>query len=92
MSVEILSETKPKARKDYNCMACEWFNNSGYIAEEELTKEELAAYKKAEDSNFEIKKGEEYIRQNNKYDGEIYTFRAIPEMHEICIKYDLYDC
>lgn len=91
MSVEVLSETCPTARKEHKCGACEWLNNSGYANEEDLTNEEWEAYKLAEENNFKIKKGEKYIRQNNKFDGEIYTFKAIPAIHEICFKYDLYE-
>lgn len=92
MGVEILSESLPKARKDHECMACEWLNNSGYATKEDLTKDEWLAYQLAESNKWTIKKGQKYIRQNNKYDGRVYSFTAIPEIHEICLKYDLYDC
>ena len=32
------------------------------------------------------------IHQTAKYEGQIYTFKAIPEIHKICVEYDVYDC
>jgi hypothetical protein len=91
MSVEILSESTPVARKEHECMACEWLNNSGYATKEDLTEDEWSAYELASLNKWKIKKGERYIRQNNKYDDRIYSFTAIPEIHSICLKYDLYE-
>lgn len=89
--MEALSETQPFAKKEHDCDACEWLNNSGYTNEEDLTPDEWKSYQLAKSNGFKIKKGESYIRQNNKFDGEIYTFKAIPAIHDICIKYDFYD-
>ena len=89
--VEVLSESMPVARKDYHCMACEWLNKSGYATKQDLTPDEWEAYQKAESNEFKVKKGEKYVRQNNKYDGEIYTFIGIPDIDAICQKYDLYE-
>ncbi len=90
MGIEVLSEKTPVAKKNYECMACEWLNNSGYATKQDLTEDEWMEYKKAESKGFKISIGETYILQNNKFDGDIYTFKAIPEIHDICIKYDLY--
>ncbi|AUR88986.1 hypothetical protein NVP1137O_31 [Vibrio phage 1.137.O._10N.261.46.B5] len=92
MGVEILSEQSPTARKDHDCMACEWLNNSGYATKEDLTSDEWSAYELASENKWKIKKGQKYIRQNNKYEGEVYSFTAIPEIHSICLKYDIYEC
>ncbi len=91
MGVEILSETNPVARKEHDCLACDWLNKSGYANEADLTPSEWQAYQLAESDCFKIKKGDIYVRQNNKFDGEVYTFKAIPAIHDICIKYDLYE-
>ncbi len=90
MKVEVLTEKNPTAKKNHKCMACEWLNNSGYTTEQDLTKDEWISYKKAEANGFKILAGESYLLQNNKFDGNIYEFKAIPEIHDICIKYDLY--
>lgn len=90
-SLEILSETTPVANKDHECDACEWLNNSGYANEGDLTEGEWKDYQLAESNGFKVKKGEKYVKQNNKFDGDIYTFKAIPAIHNICLKYDLYE-
>jgi len=36
-----------------------------------------------------IEIGDPYIRQFNKMDGDVFVWRAIPEIHAICCKYDL---
>ncbi|AUR84038.1 hypothetical protein NVP1047O_24 [Vibrio phage 1.047.O._10N.286.55.F2] len=91
MAVEILSESSPVARKEHECMACEWLNNSGYATKEDLTEDEWKSYELASSNKWKIQKGQRYIRQNNKYDGYLYAFTAIPEIHSICLKYDLYE-
>jgi len=88
--IVILSESKPLARKAHNCMACDFIlscgvNGFGY------TFAELRLIVKARRNNYKIVKGQKYIRQNNICDGDIYTFKAIPEMHELCLKYDHYE-
>lgn len=87
--VKVIKQTNPKARKDYCCMACEWIsddlNNFG------LTFSDYREIVKAKRNGYKIKKGEKYISQFNTDCGDTWTFRAIPAIHEICIKYKLYD-
>ncbi len=87
--MEILSESTPKAIKSHNCDACEHVLAEG-IDGAGYTRPELRSLLKARKNKWLIVKGQKYISQNNKFDGRIYTFKAIPEIHEICIKYDLY--
>ena len=87
--IELISESKPKARKERVCMACEFaFGAIGY---ETFSFSELRILVKARKANYRIQKGQVYVRQNNIYDGEFYTFKAIPEVHQICIDHDLYE-
>lgn len=88
--IQILSESEPVARKPYDCMACEWILNGG-IDGEGFTRPELRALSKARKNKWQIVKGQKYIRQNNKLGDDIYTFKAIPEIHDICLKHDLYE-
>lgn len=87
--ITVLSESTPTARRDYACDAAHWvleaIDNGVFFSFSELRV--IAKHKR---SKFIIKKGDTYIKQNNKMDGELYTFRAIPYLHEICIKYNLY--
>jgi len=44
-------------------------------------------------NGWRIKKGEKYVKQFTKCCGDIGTFRAIPAIHAICVKYKIYqDC
>ena len=89
MSITTLSESNPIARKGYDCMACEWINNKW--GEFDFTIAELRLIAKAKRNGYKIKKGDSYIRQSNKYEGRLYDFVAIPEMHEICLNHDIYE-
>ena len=87
--IEVLSESTPKARKDYDCMACEFILNNG-VQGMGFTRPELRTISKARANSYKILKGEVYMCQNNKFDGRLYTFKAIPAIAEICFKYDLF--
>ena len=92
MSVETLSDQFIKsARKDHDCSASWFLREFLSDIEDALTEEEKAAVERAKENGWKIKKGQPYIRQNNKMDGELYIFKAIPEIHDICIMHDLYD-
>jgi len=84
---ETLRTSKPKARKNYDCMACEWIREgeirSGY------TFSEYRAIIRARNNNWEIQKGDVYSQATCRQDGEFYTWRAIPEIEAICFKYDI---
>ena len=86
----LLSEHKPTAMREHTCMACDWVLQFG-IDGNGFTRPELRALSRARKSNWKIIKGQGYIRQGNEFEGELYTFRAIPEIHAICIKYDIYE-
>ena len=87
--IEVISEKFPRARKEHDCMACEWINESwGHCT---FSMKELRVIAKARKDGFKIKKGDKYINQRNIFDGRFYTFRAIPEVHEICIKNNIYE-
>lgn len=90
MTIQILAESNPRAAKNHRCMASDFIlansiNGYGYSFAE------LRVIAKAKKSKFRILKGEKYLNQRNKCDGDIYTFRAIPEMHAICLAHDLYE-
>jgi hypothetical protein len=45
----------------------------------------------AKANRYKIQKGQKYIRQCNANDGRLETFIAIPEVHAICMKYQVYE-
>jgi hypothetical protein len=88
--ISVIRESNPTARKTHECMACIHILNNcidgfGY------TFAELRLIVKAKRNNYNIVKGQKYINQTNISDGEIYNFKAISEMHDLCLKHDLYD-
>lgn len=92
MSITLLSKSEPLARKEYSCDASVWFYNCAMPVENGMfTYEELRAIVKARRSSWCIKPGQKYLKFAQIQDGDFCVFRAIPEMHAICRKYDLYD-
>ncbi|AUG84931.1 hypothetical protein MAELSTROM_11 [Pseudoalteromonas phage Maelstrom] len=87
--IEVISEKEPVARKDHDCMACEWINNSW--GNFDFTVSELKVIAKARANGYRIKRGEKYRSQTNKFEGRIYNFKAIPEIDDICLKHDVYE-
>jgi hypothetical protein len=81
------------ARRDYHCDGCEClFDGRDYKinTHTKFTISEMRAIIKTKNNNFMIKKGEKYIRQFNTDGGDTWTYRSIPEIHEICIKYNIF--
>ena len=87
----LLKQKIHKARKQYDCMACDWLFNMG-IRESgiKFTFSEYRSIIKAKQNNHKIQVGENYLYQFNVDGGDNWSFRAIPEIHKICLKYDLY--
>ena len=87
----LLRVTNPVARKDYPCMASEWICNGSELLDFTFSERKLIV--KAYRNNWKIKKGERYTYQSMVCCGEFYVFKAITDLHFICIKYDIYeDC
>jgi hypothetical protein len=76
-----------KAKKDYVCNACEWLFELESI---DFTVAEYEAMAKAKHNKHMIKKGQKYLRQVITCGGDMMIFKAIPEIHSICLKYNLY--
>lgn len=79
----------PIASKDYVCEACEWLNNYPDVVAE-MTFREKRSVVRARKVGWLIKKGERYIRDRGILDGEFYTFRARPDINNLCHKYEVY--
>lgn len=90
--IEVLSESTPKASKDYPCQACRFLLDGGLrdVMKGPLTFAEKRAIAQAKANGYKILKGQTYLRQNNVDQGEFYVFKAIPAVHDIMIKYKLY--
>lgn len=71
-------------------MASDWIIN-GDVDPLRLTFGERRQIVTARRNGWRIKAGERYVRQAVKCCGDFGNFVAIPALHEICLKYDLYD-
>ena len=91
MSIYALRNETPTARKDYHCDACERLLEGGEPDFTRYTVGEWAHILKAKANGYKIKIGDKYMKQVNVHYGDIGTFRAIPEIHAICAKYEYYD-
>ncbi|OUV22918.1 MAG: hypothetical protein CBC55_02445 [Gammaproteobacteria bacterium TMED95] len=89
MSWSLRTESKPRARKAYECDACEWLINVGT---DDLSDDELTLYEQAKNESFSIQPGQTYVKVEGIWDGEFTVFRARLEMHALCIKHNIYDC
>ncbi len=97
----IINSGLVKARKDYPTDGASYFDfaynhkTKEYDIEEfrsiEMTEEEIKSILDAKDRNWTIAKGELYYSQIGKFEGNIYHFQAISAIHDICVKYDLYE-
>jgi len=89
MSWDCATDSQPKARKDYRCNACVALFSTSCMADYSGT--ELEILKAAEKDDWMIKKGNVYRKTQGFWDGEPVTFRARPEIDELCRKYDAYE-
>lgn len=87
---ELIHEEHPKARKNHNCMACDFLLANILDTLEYLSFSEKRSIVNARRNQWEIQKGEIYTKQFCLDGGVAYTFRAITAIHEICLEYDLY--
>lgn len=83
----VLSETHPVAKKEYACNACEWLLNAGLP---EMPYSEAKLFVLARRDGYKIKKGQRYLKQASIFGGDFCCFRARPEIHALCLKYDVY--
>jgi hypothetical protein len=86
----LLKQTEPVAKKHHWCMASDFIRESGNLRDYTFTFSEWRAVINARDNDWKIVPGQKYIRQSVAYEGTVYTFKAIPEIHAICLKYDYY--
>ena len=88
----LISGSRPKARKEYDCMAFGHINDWSVVDDLDLSEDEMLAYREMEEKAGQIQKGEVYVRQFcEDDDGAGYSWIANSDMHDICINHDLYE-
>jgi hypothetical protein len=90
MSFRNLKSEIHTARKNYRCDACNWLEIEELRRNFHLTISEWRSIIKARNNGYKILKGEKYEYNVNIQDGDFQVFRCIPEINDICLKYELY--
>lgn len=97
--VQLIAAQARKARKDRPDNSADFIIEAmgmirnGYLDRGKivrLTFKELRAIAQLKANNWRIKKGQVYIKQFNKMEGQCYTFYTLPDILRICIKYKIY--
>lgn len=86
---ELIRESTPVARHHYPCQASHWINQAS-LPDSEFEPDELLLLSAAKADRYKIRPGQKYVYQVQRVDGLIETFRARLDMHNICLKYELY--
>lgn len=88
----LIAESRPKARKEYECLAYGVICNTGWTVDDlDLNEGELASIAQIEERGGKIQKGEVYVRQFCEQNGDHYSWIANIEMHQICLDHELYE-
>jgi hypothetical protein len=99
---QLITAQARKARKphrddsaDYIIEAMDWIRTGalwgGRVGEKRyLTFSELRTIAQLKANNWMIQPGQVYTKQWNKQDGRTFTFKSLPIILKICIKYGLY--
>lgn len=89
---KLLYEKIVKARGTYYCDAARFMFEAIYNNDAQVTAEDFEVFMKHKNNNFVIKRGSHYLLQKLVNDcHKFYEFRAIPEIHDMCIKYGFYN-
>lgn len=86
--IQVIHSKTYRARKRYRCNAY-WEvmeGGEGWLSDEEQCQVDMMRLKKGY-----IEVGDLYVRQFNTDGGDTWTYRASVDMHNICIKHDLFD-
>ena len=89
--IEVIRDSRPVAKKDYDCDACHYLLDNHGIQGNGFRIADLRLIVKAKRNGYRILKGQKYVYQVNKMAGDFYIYRAIPEIHDFCLKNEIYD-
>ena len=93
MTVFLSERRIKKARKSYRCDASDQIRDLlGYSSFSDIiTDEERVIWDKAKTNNFMIQQGEQYLYTVLIVDGDFVATKSIPEVHNLLMKYEIYD-
>jgi hypothetical protein len=90
MCTLIAEQMVKSSRKDYQCQAAYWLHECGLNNLPKMNFSEYREIIKAKRQSWKVLKGQSYTKQFIVDGGQSWTFRAIPELHKICLKYEIY--
>lgn len=85
----IIRQTLPHARKSYPCDACAAFCRSG-LGDDDLTFDDLLIVQAARADRWRILPNRQYVKLIYRDDG-LQTYRARPDMDDLCHRLELFD-
>lgn len=88
---EVIWTSQQVARKSYPCDASIWIYETQAWQDYDFTYAELRIIAKMRRNGWRILKGQRYIKQVSVLDGKLIVWRGLPEIHQICLKYDIYE-
>lgn len=90
--VETISKKTKTARKEHIDDAGVWVREQldDIRISVQMSFSEWRAVARLKAERWKIKPGQTYEQITIKQDGKFYTFRCLPEINEICHKYELY--
>lgn len=86
--IKNIFESTPQARKQHTCDACQVVLDA--IGARPFTISDYRLIVKAKRQGYTIQPGQRYVRQFNTDGSDKWTYRALPEMHELCRRFDLF--
>lgn len=89
MSAELIRNEFRVARKHHECGAYYWFDRSNY-GQRDVDADDWLVIEAARVDGGRILPGMQYIHQVTVDGGEFTEFKCRKDMHDICLRYDLY--
>ena len=87
---EVCESSVRVARKEYDCDAWPWIDNSGLV-DEDYTEEQFLVLAEAKKQGCKILKGDKYLHVKGKFEGDWCTYRARLDLNDLCNELDLFD-
>ena len=89
--MRVLRSSTPVARKNYGCDACVWIIEGLPDVADGLTFSELRSIVTARKNGWRVMKGEKHSQATIVgCDNDLFSWRAITAIHDICQKYEIY--
>jgi len=86
MMERVLTNKLMRAIKHYSCDACYWWIHDGFEVDDCETSEQRLIVEAARADNWKILPGQKYLKIVSLIEGELTTYRARPDMHQVLLE------